>query len=64
MAWMVDEYSKLVGTWTPGVITGKPIAIGGSLGRTIATSLGGRFTVTEYLKVKNQNIAGKTIAVQ
>ena len=28
MAWMVDEYSKLVGTWTPGVITGKPIAIG------------------------------------
>ncbi len=64
MAWMVDEYSKLVGTRTPGVITGKPIAIGGSLGRTIATSLGGRFTVTEYLKAKNQSIAGKTIAIQ
>lgn len=64
MAWMVDEYSKLVGTWTPGVITGKPIAIGWSLGRTIATSLGGRFTVTEYLKAKNQDITGKTIAVQ
>lgn len=27
MAWMVDEYSKLVGTWTPGVITGKPLAL-------------------------------------
>jgi glutamate dehydrogenase len=64
MAWMVDEYSKLVGTWTPGVITGKPIAIGWSLGRTIATSLGGRFTVTEYLKAKNQEISGKSIAVQ
>lgn len=64
MAWMVDEYSKLVGQWTPGVITGKPIAIGGSLGRTIATSLGGWFTVTEYLKAKNQDIVGKTIAVQ
>lgn len=38
MAWMVDEYSKLVGTWTPGTFTGKPVSIGGSLGRDTATA--------------------------
>jgi len=34
MAWMMDEYSKLIGQYTPGVITGKPLGSGGSLGRT------------------------------
>jgi glutamate dehydrogenase (NAD(P)+) len=37
MGWMMDEYSKLVGQYTPGVITGKPLGGGGSLGRTEAT---------------------------
>ena len=36
MGWMMDEYSKLVGQYTPGVITGKPVGSGGSLGRTEA----------------------------
>ncbi|MCF7834462.1 Glu/Leu/Phe/Val dehydrogenase [Candidatus Gracilibacteria bacterium] len=64
MAWMVDEYSKLVGVWTPGVITGKPLSIGGSQGREKATSLGGCFTIDEYFKNSGQSLAGKTIAIQ
>ena len=41
MGWMVDEYSKLVGKWTPGMITGKPLSMGGSEGREEATGFGG-----------------------
>lgn len=40
MAWMVDEYSKLVGEWSPGAFTGKPLSIGGSKGRDTATAQG------------------------
>ncbi|MDP2964935.1 MAG: Glu/Leu/Phe/Val dehydrogenase dimerization domain-containing protein [Pelolinea sp.] len=40
MGWMMDEYSKLAGQYTPGVITGKPVGGGGSLGRTEATGYG------------------------
>ena len=40
MAWMMDEYSKLSGQYTPGMITGKPLGGGGSLGRTEATGFG------------------------
>ena len=50
MAWMMDEYSKLVGQYTPGVITGKPIGGGGSLGRTEATGFGVIYTVREAMK--------------
>jgi glutamate dehydrogenase (NAD(P)+) len=50
MGWMMDEYSKLVGQYTPGVITGKPIGGGGSLGRTEATGYGVIYTVREALK--------------
>lgn len=49
MAWMVDEYEKIVGRHEPGVITGKPVEMGGSLGRTEATGLGG-FYVLEQLR--------------
>src|SRR5689334_1903193 len=41
MAWMVDEYSKLAGQWTPAAFTGKPIEVGGSEGRMFSTSQGG-----------------------
>src|SRR3989338_3781224 len=41
MAWMADEYSKLVGSWQPAVITGKPLHLGGSRGREEATGFGG-----------------------
>jgi glutamate dehydrogenase (NAD(P)+) len=50
MGWMMDEYSKLVGQFTPGVITGKPVGNGGSLGRTEATGYGVIYTVREAMK--------------
>ena len=50
MGWMMDEYSKLVGQFTPGVITGKPLGGGGSRGRTEATGFGVMVTVREALK--------------
>jgi glutamate dehydrogenase/leucine dehydrogenase len=50
MAWMVDEYSKLVGTPSPAVITGKPVGQGGSAGRTQATGLGGVYILEELAK--------------
>ena len=50
MGWMMDEYSKLVGDYTPGVITGKPVGGGGSLGRTAATGFGVVVTIREALK--------------
>ncbi len=50
MGWMMDEYSKLVGQYTPGVFTGKPVGGGGSLGRTEATGYGVIYTVREAMK--------------
>ena len=50
MGWMMDEYSKLVGQFTPGVFTGKPLGGGGSLGRTEATGYGVIYTVREDMK--------------
>jgi glutamate dehydrogenase (NAD(P)+) len=50
MGWMMDEYSKLVGEFTPGVITGKPLGGGGSLGRTEATGFGVIYTIREAMK--------------
>ncbi len=50
MGWMMDEYSKLVGVYTPGVFTGKPLGGGGSQGRTEATGYGVIYTVRETMK--------------
>ncbi|MBI2446728.1 MAG: Glu/Leu/Phe/Val dehydrogenase [Parcubacteria group bacterium] len=50
MAWIMDEYSKIVGYTCPGVVTGKPIVLGGSLGRNEATARGTFFTVLEALR--------------
>jgi len=50
MAWMTDEYSKLVGVYTPGVFTGKPLGGGGSEGRTEATGYGVIYTIREAMK--------------
>lgn len=52
MAWMMDEYSKLVGHNVYGVFTGKPVELGGSEGRTEATARGGFFVLKEALKKK------------
>ncbi len=50
MGWMMDEYSKLAGQYVPGVITGKPVGSGGSLGRTEATGFGVVFTLREAMR--------------
>ena len=50
MLWMMDEYEAISGAKYPGVITGKPVGMGGSLGRTEATGFGLVFTVREALK--------------
>jgi glutamate dehydrogenase (NAD(P)+) len=50
MLWMMDEYEALTGGKYPGVITGKPIGMGGSLGRTEATGFGVVYTLREALK--------------
>ncbi len=64
MGWMMDEYSKLVGQYTPGVITGKPLGGGGSLGRTEATGYGVIYTVREAMKHLQMNPEDCTAAFQ
>lgn len=66
MAWMVDEYEKITGKHEPGVITGKPVEMGGSLGRTEATGLGGFYVLEQLRKTWKGRILPKniTIAVQ
>lgn len=64
MAWMLDEYETLMGWHEPGVITGKPLPLGGSQGRTPATALGGLFTIREAAKVKGMTLDETTCAIQ
>ncbi len=64
MAWMMDEYSKLNGEYTPGVITGKPLGGGGSLGRTEATGYGVIYTVREAMKHLKLDPTKCTAAIQ
>lgn len=64
MAWMVDEYAKIVGKNTPAVLTGKPLNKGGSQGRTEATGLGGSYVLLETLKKLKKNPKNMTVAVQ
>ena len=64
MAWFVDEYYKVTGQIIPGVITAKPIPIGGSLGRTAATGRGCFFAAIEASKAFNIPIKGASVSVQ
>ena len=64
MAWMMDEYQVLVGHQEPGVITGKPLELGGAAGRGDATARGGIYTVREAAKVLGIDLVGKTAAIQ
>jgi glutamate dehydrogenase/leucine dehydrogenase len=64
MSWMLDEYEKLVGHMEPGMITGKPIELGGSQGRTEATGLGGFYILENLAKVRKFNKKQTTVAVQ
>jgi glutamate dehydrogenase/leucine dehydrogenase len=64
MGWMVDEYSKLVGKPTPAVLTGKPIALGGSQGREAATGLGGFYLLQEVTKKLGLNPSKTKVVIQ
>ncbi|MCW6158181.1 MAG: Glu/Leu/Phe/Val dehydrogenase [Thermoplasmatales archaeon] len=64
MAWMMDEYSVMEGYNVPGVITGKPLEIGGSLGRGDATARGGMFILREAAKHLHVDLAKATVAIQ
>jgi glutamate dehydrogenase (NAD(P)+) len=64
MAWMMDEYSFIRGYNVPGVITGKPIPLGGSAGRGDATARGGMFCTREAGKVLGIELKGATTAIQ
>ena len=64
MAWIMDTYSMHHGYSVPAVVTGKPLAIGGSLGRREATGRGVMLTTLEALKRKRITIKGARIAVQ
>lgn len=64
MGWFMDTYSVLKGTMTYGVVTGKPVEIGGSLGRREATGRGVSIITAEILKRLNIPIGGIRIAVQ
>ena len=64
MGWFVDEFERLHG-FSPGVVTGKPLELGGSLGRDAATGRGTLFAIREILRLSGAGeIEGKTFAVQ
>jgi glutamate dehydrogenase (NAD(P)+) len=64
MAWMMDEFEAIVGEAHPGVITGKPIPLGGSQGRGDATARGGIYVTREAAKILGIDLKGKTMAIQ
>ncbi|MFP3984550.1 MAG: Glu/Leu/Phe/Val family dehydrogenase [Candidatus Bathyarchaeia archaeon] len=64
MAWIMDEYSQIVGYNAFGVVTGKPVNVGGSLGRNEATSLGLLYTVINAANHVGLELKGAAVAVQ
>ncbi|MBW4598887.1 MAG: Glu/Leu/Phe/Val dehydrogenase [Calothrix sp. FI2-JRJ7] len=64
MAWMMDTYSVNVGHAVPGIVTGKPLSIGGSLGREMATGRGVMIVVREALKDLGKSLLGAKVVIQ
>ncbi|MFI3312417.1 MAG: Glu/Leu/Phe/Val dehydrogenase [Eubacteriales bacterium] len=64
MGWMMDTYSMLKGHCVPAIVTGKPLSLGGALGRGEATGRGVLFTTLNILNKKNIPVEGTTVAVQ
>jgi glutamate dehydrogenase (NAD(P)+) len=64
MAWIFDTYSMNKGYSVRGVVTGKPLEIGGSLGRVEATARGAAFCIREALRKQGQSVDGRRVAVQ
>ena len=64
MGYILDEFEKIMDRSEPGLITGKPLSIGGSLGRDTATAQGAAFVLEAYLKTQNKSMSGQKIIVQ
>ena len=64
MAWMMDTYSMGHGHTIPAIVTGKPVAVGGSLGRRQATGRGVRICVEETVRRRGESINGLRVAIQ
>jgi glutamate dehydrogenase (NAD(P)+) len=64
MAWMMDTYSVNVGHSVPGIVTGKPLSIGGSLGREMATGRGVMIIVRESLADHGKSLTGARVVIQ
>lgn len=64
MAWMMDEYEWIFSKRQPGVITGKPLCVGGSIGRNDATARGGIYSVREAAKILGIDLRGQKAAIQ
>jgi len=64
MAWIMDTYSMTKGYSTLGVVTGKPLSIGGSEGRNEATARGCLVVVEEACKIKKMSLRGSSVAIQ
>jgi len=64
MAWMMDEYEIIVRKHAPSVITGKPLQLGGSAGRSIATAKGGSYCIREAAKDIGLDLNGARIVIQ
>jgi len=64
MAWMTDTYSRMKGSFQPGLITGKPLILGGSKGRNEATARGAVFAILEALKEISKDVKEATVAIQ
>ena len=64
MGWFIDEYSKNKGVYSPGLVTGKPLVLGGSEGRSYATGRGVMYTVREAAKTIGLDLEGADVIVQ
>ncbi len=64
MAWMMDEFSKIKGYNIPGVITGKPIEVGGARGRSFSTAQGGIYVLEKAARKLKMNPRKTTVAIQ
>ncbi len=64
MGWMADEYNQIMREQLPGVITGKPIYLGGSKGREAATGQGALYVLQQWLSHNKKETNNKTVAIQ
>jgi len=64
MVWMMDEYETIIRASRPGVITGKPIILGGSKGRANATAMGGMYALREAAKELCIDLSSSTVSIQ